>query len=103
MPAHDSRSSLIGVWRPTPVITAPPPGIVVTGFRDPCVWKDEEHWYMGHGSGFPKIGGAVLLYRSRDLRSWKYVHPPIVGKWNGKVTLDLWIPERCGNAPTSSS
>ena len=42
----------------------------MTGFRDPCPWKDGDKWYMIVGSGFNKVGGAVLLYTSKDGRNW---------------------------------
>jgi beta-fructofuranosidase len=74
---------------PKPVLDSPPAGLAVTGFRDPCVWKEGETWYMAIGSGFPKNGGAILLYRSSDLRRWEYLHPLYSGKWNGKATADL--------------
>lgn len=67
-----------------PVIEMPPPGVKVTGFRDPFSWKDGDTWYVGVGSGFSKIGGAVLLYRSADARHWEYVHPLARGTWNGE-------------------
>ena len=66
-----------------PVIAAPPPGMKVTGFRDPCPWKDGDTWYLGVGSGFTKIGGALLLYTSKNGRDWTYLHPLAQGKWNG--------------------
>jgi beta-fructofuranosidase len=74
----------LGRWTklPKPVLEAPPPGLKVTGFRDPCPWKEGDTWYMGVGSGFNKIGGAVLLYTSRDGRNWTYLHPLAQGKWN---------------------
>lgn len=31
------------------------------------------------GAGIVGVGGAVLLYRSRDLRQWDYLHPLLVG------------------------
>jgi beta-fructofuranosidase len=34
------------------------------------------------GSGFDKVGGAVLLYTSTDGRNWTYLHPMAQGKWN---------------------
>lgn len=67
-----------------PVIDAPPQGVSVVGFRDPLAWKDGENWYAGVGSGFPQVGGAVLLYRSSDARNWEYLHPLAQGTWNGK-------------------
>jgi beta-fructofuranosidase len=66
-----------------PVIAAPPPGVKVTGFRDPCPWKEGDTWYLIVGSGFDKVGGAVLLYTSKDARSWTYLHPLAQGVWNG--------------------
>ncbi len=66
-----------------PVLDGPPPGLKVTGFRDPCPWKDGDTWYLIVGSGFDKVGGAVLLYRSSDGREWEYLHPLAQGKWNG--------------------
>ena len=71
-------------WRKLdkPVLDGPPPGLQVTGFRDPCPWKDRDTWYLGVGSGFNKIGGAVLLYTSRDGRNWTYLHPLAQGEWN---------------------
>src|ERR1700733_2082568 len=65
-----------------PVLDGPPHGLQVAGFRDPCPWKDGETWYLGVGSGFNKIGGAVLLYTSRDGRNWTYLHPLAQGEWN---------------------
>lgn len=69
-----------------PVIEGPPPGVKITGFRDPFSWKDGDTWYIGVGSGFPKIGGAVLLYRSTDARHWEYIHPLAQGTWNGEYS-----------------
>jgi beta-fructofuranosidase len=33
-------------------------------------------------SGLRKVGGNVLLYRSKDLRQWEYLHPLALRKWN---------------------
>jgi beta-fructofuranosidase len=70
--------------RDKPVIDGPPPGLKVTGFRDPFSWRDGDTWYLAVGSGFPQVGGAVLLYRSADTRNWKYLHPLAQGTWNGR-------------------
>jgi beta-fructofuranosidase len=59
---------------PAPVIAAPPAHLNVTGFRDPSAWRTGDSWYMTVGSGIPRQGGAVLLYRSTDLRHWHYEH-----------------------------
>lgn len=65
------------IWNklPAPVIDAPPPALRVNGFRDPSPWRQGGWWYTTIGSGIANQGGAVLLYRSRDLRSWEYLHP----------------------------
>lgn len=75
-----------------PVIAEPPPGLETLGFRDPCVWRENDRWMMTLGSGFRGIGGAVLLYSSADLIHWEYVGPLIVGDvrqaepvWTGKM------------------
>lgn len=67
-----------------PVIAVPPPGLAITGFRDPSAWKQGEWYYMTVGSGIAREGGCVLLYRTRDLRQWEYLHPLVQGQWNGK-------------------
>jgi beta-fructofuranosidase len=63
-----------------PVIAGPPPGLDVTGFRDPYVWREGASWYMAVGSGLKGVGGMVLLYRSPDLRHWDYLQPLSVGQ-----------------------
>lgn len=71
--------------RDKPVIEAPPPGPKIVGFRDPFSWKEEDTWYVGVGSGFEHKGGVVLLYRSKDTRTWEYLHPLAEGTWNGQI------------------
>ena len=74
-------------WK-TPVIQ-PPEDSLLTGFRDPFLWRDREVWYLGVGSGLRKKGGQVLLYRSKDLRQWEYLHPLATGKWTEKENVNL--------------
>jgi beta-fructofuranosidase len=64
------------IWTklPAPVIASPPPGMQVNGFRDPSPWRQGDWWYMVLGSGVANQGGSVLLYKSKDLRHWEYVH-----------------------------
>jgi len=69
-----------------PVVAAPPPGMAVTGFRDPCPWREPDGWYLAVGSGVKGEGGCVLLYRSADLRHWEYLHPLVSGKPNGRTS-----------------
>jgi beta-fructofuranosidase len=81
---------------PHPVISAPPTGMKVAGFRDPCPWRGGEGWYMAVGSGERGRGGEVLLYRSKDLRHWDYVHFLASGTGSGKnagnpvASGDMW-------------
>lgn len=65
-----------------PVLAAPPEGIKAVGWRDPSVWKEGEGWYMTIGCGEVGKGGMALLYTSKDLRSWKYLHPLAVARPN---------------------
>ncbi len=53
-----------------PVISEAPDGYGPC-FRDPCVWRDGDGWAMLIGSEVQGQGGAVLLYRSTDLRRWE--------------------------------
>jgi len=71
-----------------PVVAAPPAGLEVTGFRDPCVWREADGWYMLIGSGITGVGGTALLYRSPDLRAWEYLHPLCVG--DNAETGEMW-------------
>ena len=57
-----------------PVIAAPPTQLEVNGFRDPSPWWQSDWCYLVVASGVADQGGAVLLYRSKDLRSWEYMH-----------------------------
>jgi len=90
------------IWakRPTPVIPTPPPGMKVTGFRDPAPWREpalyQQGWLMAVGSGTKEHGGCVLLYQSPDLQSWEYLHPLISSAKTGSETAnpvdsgDMW-------------
>lgn len=73
-----------------PVLPTPPPGLNVTGFRDPAPWRDSDGtWYLCVGSGIAGKAGAILLYRgSPDLLSWEYLHPLFEGASIGKNTAD---------------
>lgn len=81
---------------PEPVISAPPAGLQVTGFRDPCLWREGDLWMLILGSGIRNHGGTILLYSSPDLRHWTYLHPLVQGPFSGKQstnpvdTGDMW-------------
>jgi len=86
--------------RATPVIPTPPPGMKVTGFRDPAPWREPalypDGWLMAVGSGTKEHGGCVLLYKSPDLQNWEYLHPVAGGAATGSSVAnpvdsgDMW-------------
>jgi len=85
-------------WKkpPQPVIATPPPGLEVTGFRDPCLWREADRWMLIVGSGIRGNGGTILLFTSPDLRQWTYLHPLLEGTPSGQTstnpvdTGDMW-------------
>lgn len=70
--------------RAEPIVAEPPTGLKITGFRDPSVWKQGSWFYMTVGSGIARTGGVVLLYRSKDLTNWEYLHVLTSGAWTGR-------------------
>ena len=71
-----------------PVITAPPAGLDLIGFRDHSAWKEGDTWYQVIGAGIHGVGGAALLYRSRDLIVWEYLQPLCTG--DKTSTAPVW-------------
>lgn len=60
-----------------PVISGQPEGYTRTDLRDQYVWKEGNTWYMIIGFGVVSEGvekGAVLLYKSIDLKQWEFIH-----------------------------
>ncbi len=72
---------------PKPVIARPPEGMQVSGFRDPSPWRIGDWWYMVLGAGIEGQGGAILLYKSKDMRSWEYMH--VLARRNDEGMQDL--------------
>lgn len=83
-----SEDSDLITWTkaPAPVIARPPDSLQTVGFRDPSAWKQGDWFYMTVGSGIARAGGCVLLYRSRDLMRWEYLHELTRGTWSGSPT-----------------
>jgi beta-fructofuranosidase len=78
------------IWKklPEPVIATPPAGLEVTGFRDPALWREGNNWMLILGSGVRGKGGMILLYTSRDLRHWTYLHPLIEGSASQSTSVN---------------
>jgi len=69
-------------WK-EPVIQ-PPDDPKLAGFRDPFLWQGRSDFLSRGRSGTIPGGGRVLLYRSKDLRKWEYLHPLASGHWTEK-------------------
>jgi len=85
-----------------PVIEEPPAGVPIletehweAEFRDHCVWRENDTWYHIIGTGLEDGCGGALLYRSEDLRNWRYEGPLLTGEkadgtvWECPELLDL--------------
>jgi beta-fructofuranosidase len=60
-------------------------------WRDPYIWKEDIYWYMILGGHIHNSrAGIVLLYRSKDLIQWEYLHPLCTGAKNNKLTGKNW-------------
>lgn len=60
-----------------PVIWGQPEGYTRTDLRDQYVWKEKDNWYMIIGFGVVENNlekGAVLLYKSKNLNDWEFIH-----------------------------
>lgn len=91
LPRDGDPDAALDTWNkmPVPVLSSPPEGMKVTGFRDPVPWKEDDgSYYMLLASGEKGKGGDVLLYKSADLRNWNFQHVFAQGKWTGKQTSD---------------
>ena len=68
-----------------PVITHEmlPEGSSLEDFRDPKIWKDGNEFYAVVASRSKDGSGQILMYKSKDLRSWEYV--TIVDKSENKI------------------
>lgn len=65
-------------FKGNPIIPEPPLGMNPE-FRDPFVWREGDTYYLIIGSAVKDVGGTALLYRSRDLISWEYRKPILLG------------------------
>lgn len=68
-----------------PVITAPPHYDYLLfskkNFKDPYVWEKGERYYAVVGTNYEKTNdGAVLLFKSKDLRNWSFINIVALGQ-----------------------
>lgn len=91
------HSDELNAWQkhPAPVISAPPAGLQLEGFRDPCLWREGQEWRMALGAGIKDVGGAVLLYRSVDLIVWEYLGILYQGDCNQTEPIQTGIMWEC--------
>jgi len=62
-----------------PLLSTMPDGFMSECWRDPCAWREGDDWYMLIGSGKQDVGGTALLYKSKNLIDWEYLHPLFTG------------------------
>jgi beta-fructofuranosidase len=76
-----------------PIIASHPAEYTRTDMRDPYVWKEGDNWYMiiGYGiGGNESQHGALLLYKSQDLKKWEYLHSLFEGNPKTDHTGIFW-------------
>lgn len=71
-----------------PVLAGPPPGTRLRIFRDPHVEREPDGWRMVVGGGTEDGRGLALLYRSADLRTWRY--EGVLAERPGTETRPVW-------------
>lgn len=73
--SHATSSDMI-TWKKSsdnPLDISKPEGFAEC-WRDPCLWQEDDSWYMALGGEKPnEQGGVVFLYRSQDLKTWEYL------------------------------
>ncbi len=75
------------IWRPAagsegvPSLPGnPPPAGAINFIYDPCIWKKDGLYYSLSGGAMPhgpsgRRTRSEFLFRSRDLKTWEYLHP----------------------------
>jgi sucrose-6-phosphate hydrolase SacC (GH32 family) len=82
-----------------PIIPEPPQGMNFPEFRDPFVWREGATYYLIIGSAVKDVGGTALLYRSKDLITWEFRKPLLVGdRETSGVFWEMPIFVKLGNA-----
>ncbi len=73
--ARATGDAQLNVWVKDPAnpLIALPPEVHELSYRDHTVWREGDRWHMFVGAGLHNGSGAVLHYRSTDLRAWDYL------------------------------
>jgi beta-fructofuranosidase len=87
--AQDEDLNVWSHFGGNPVIKERPAGLPGGGFRDPYVWREGSLFFMALATSLPD-GGAILLYRSPDLRNWNYVGKLYQGKQDPGASGELF-------------
>ncbi|NJO24984.1 MAG: glycoside hydrolase family 32 protein [Bacteroidia bacterium] len=64
-------------YEKNPVVNGTPKQYSRFDFRDPYLWKEGDMYYMAVGFGIDENNtrrGALLLYKSPDLKQWEFLH-----------------------------
>lgn len=80
-------------YEENPIVTRQPQPFTRTDMRDPYIFNDDGLWYMIIGFGIDRPDGshgALLLYRSTDLKRWEYVHLLFEGNPRKDHTGRFW-------------
>jgi beta-fructofuranosidase len=68
-----------------PIAVAPKrPDYQQKDYRDPYLWREGDTWYQVIGTAVHNRG-EVLLYRSKNLRDWEFLHPLIPDETRGRL------------------
>ena len=84
----DSPDLSPGSWVKGEVVATAPPGVGVTTFRDPFVYRDAPLWRMLVGTSIGRDRGAATAFSSPDLSHWTY--DGIAASRHTTVTDPVW-------------
>jgi beta-fructofuranosidase len=62
-----------------------PDEFLKTDFRDPSIFKENDTYYLLAASKRKTGGGAILLYKSKDLYNWEFVNDILTHNSEGKM------------------
>ncbi|HQY33180.1 MAG TPA: glycoside hydrolase family 32 protein [Actinotalea sp.] len=78
-------------WTKGETVAALPADVPATTYRDPCLVRDGDAWWMLLGAGLADGTATAVVHRSDDLRTWKY--HGLLATRHTSVTEPLWTGE----------